>query len=69
MRALVADDDAWSRRIFRAALASIGVEVVEVADGDAAWAVLSGEDSPQIALLDWQMPGADGLELCRRLRA
>ena len=69
MRALVADDDAWSRRIFRAALASIGVEVVEVADGDAAWAVLSGDDSPQIALLDWQMPGADGLELCRRLRA
>jgi len=69
VKALIADDDATARRMVRAALATIDVEVVEVSDGDAAWEALSRDDAPQIALLDWQMPGADGLELCRRLRA
>jgi two-component system, cell cycle response regulator len=69
MKALVADDDPISRRTIGSALSRLGVEVVEVADGDAAWDVLAGEDAPSLALLDRNIPGADGLDLCRRLRA
>jgi PAS domain S-box-containing protein len=69
MKALVADDDPISRRTIGSALSCLGVEVVEVADGDAAWDVLAGEDAPSLALLDRDIPGADGLDLCRRLRA
>ncbi|HWM87434.1 MAG TPA: diguanylate cyclase [Kofleriaceae bacterium] len=69
MKALVADDDPISRLTFRSALVRLGVEVVEASDGSAAWDVLAGRDAPRLALLDWHMPGLDGLDLCRRLRA
>jgi CheY-like chemotaxis protein len=65
---LVADDNPIDRRITRRVLESAGKEVVEAVDGEAAWAVLSGPEPPPIAVLDWNMPGADGLELCRRVR-
>jgi len=39
-----------------------------VADGIAAWDALQGADRPPLAILDWMMPGLDGLELCRRSR-
>src|SRR5581483_10529879 len=35
----------------------------------AAWRALTAADAPRLALLDWQMPAPDGLEVCRRLRA
>jgi two-component system, cell cycle response regulator len=69
MRALVADDDPVSRLLFRSALQGLGAEVTEASDGDTAWEILSGEEVPAIALIDWTMPGIDGPELCRRLRA
>ncbi|HKE14501.1 MAG TPA: diguanylate cyclase [Kofleriaceae bacterium] len=69
MRALVADDDPVSRHLFRAALSGLGVEVTETTDGQEAWHVLCGREAPPMALLDWNMPAIDGLELCRRLRA
>ena len=40
-----------------------------VSDGDQAWEVISGTRSPLLAILDWSMPGQDGLELCGRVRA
>jgi diguanylate cyclase (GGDEF)-like protein/PAS domain S-box-containing protein len=69
MRALIADDDPVSRSMFRAALSRLGMDVVEACDGNAAWEALARDDAPRFALLDWQMPGIDGLDLCRRLRA
>jgi diguanylate cyclase (GGDEF)-like protein len=68
MRALVADDDAISRRVLSTLLLRDGYEVVSVADGLAAWDVLSQPNAPSLALLDGQMPGCDGSELCRRIR-
>ena len=68
MKILVAEDDATSRAMLQAVLSRWGYEVVGVGDGDKAWALMQEKEAPQLALLDWEMPGIDGLALCRRLR-
>jgi DNA-binding response OmpR family regulator len=45
-----------------------GYEIVIAEDGEQAWRVLERADSPRIALLDWMMPGPDGVEVCQRVR-
>jgi diguanylate cyclase (GGDEF)-like protein len=68
VRALIADDDVTSRRILEAVLTKWGLEPTVVADGLAAEAVLMEADAPPLVLLDWNMPGLEGPEVCRRLR-
>ncbi len=68
MRILIADDDVTSRSILTAVLKKVGFAPVAVEDGSAAWEVLRGADAPRLILLDWNMPGMDGVEICRRLR-
>jgi len=69
MKVLVADDDVTSRRMLSVVLSRGGYEVVEAADGEEALRVLSAPDAPRLAVLDWVMPGMDGVDVCRRLRA
>jgi CheY-like chemotaxis protein len=69
MRILIAEDEAVSRRLLQQTLERWGYEVVVAADGIEAWACLSGVEAPQLAILDWMMPGVDGVELCQRVRA
>ena len=69
MRLLLADDDFTSRQILQAMLTKWGFEVDPVHDGNEAWQALSRPDAPRIAILDWIMPGMDGLEVVRKLRA
>ena len=68
MRILIADDDAILRRVLEAALVKWGYDVVVTCDGTQAWQALQREDAPQLAILDWMMPGMDGIELCRKIR-
>ena len=68
MRVLIAEDDSVSRHILTANLESWGHEVVVTHDGIQALAALRRDDAPLLAILDWMMPGLDGLEVCRRLR-
>jgi len=68
MKVLLAEDARFARHLLQAALAAWGYDVVLAEDGDQAWRVLQGPDPPSIALLDWMMPGLDGLEVCRRVR-
>jgi signal transduction histidine kinase len=68
MKILVAEDDATSRIILTHVLAQLGHEVVATADGEEAWAVFRQAHVP-LLISDWMMPGMDGLELCRRIRA
>ncbi|HXF06120.1 MAG TPA: response regulator transcription factor, partial [Blastocatellia bacterium] len=68
MRILVAEDDPVSRRVLETTLQKWGYDVVSVSDGQQAWAVLSSETAPPLAILDWMMPEVDGVELCRRVR-
>ena len=69
MRILIADDDAVSLLALQAVLKKRGHSVVAAEDGAVAWQHLQAEDPPALAIFDWMMPGLDGLELCRRIRA
>lgn len=66
---LIAEDEAASRLLLEATLRGWGHEVVVTVDGDAAWAALQRSDAPSIAILDWMMPGPEGVEGCRRVHA
>ncbi len=68
MRILVAEDDKLSAYILEATLRTFGYDVIAVGDGVRALEVLHSENPPQLAILDWMMPGIDGLEVCRRVR-
>ena len=68
MRILIADDDTVSRRILEITLVRLGHEPVMVTNGTDAQEVLLRADGPRLAILDWMMPGADGLAVCRAVR-
>lgn len=68
MRILVIDDEEAVRTAVRRALTLAGYEVEMAADGEEALASLA-ERAPDAIILDVLMPGVDGLEVCRRLRA
>ena len=68
-RVLIAEDDGTSRLILETLLRRWGCEVRTACDGSEAWAVLQEDDPPRLLVLDWMMPGMDGVEICRRLRA
>ena len=68
MRILIAEDDFTSRTILTAILAKWGYDPLPVNDGEAAWEAMQKPDAPKLAILDWNMPQLDGLEVCRRIR-
>ena len=69
MKLLIAEDDPVSRTILETRLAQWRYDAVSVADGEAAARVLASDDPPRLVVLDWMMPGKDGVELCREIRA
>lgn len=69
MRILLAEDEAATRRLLQAALQSWGREVTAFNDGLTAWTELQKDPLPDLAVLDWQMPGLEGVDICRRVRA
>ena len=68
MRILIAEDDPVSRLILVTTVRGWGFDPTVACDGAEALAAFHGNEPPQIAILDWMMPGFDGLELCRRVR-
>ena len=68
MRILIADDDVISRRLLEATLVRLGHEVVSVENGTKAIVALLDPEGPRLAILDWMMPGTDGLTVCRTVR-
>jgi DNA-binding response OmpR family regulator len=67
-RVLIADDDATTRILLRAAMSQWGYEIVEAADGEEAWKILQQPDAPKLMIVDWLMPKLDGIDLCRRIK-
>ena len=66
---LIAEDDPIFRRILESWFKKWDYQVTAVENGLDAWEVLQREDAPQLAILDWMMPGMDGIELCRKIRS
>jgi DNA-binding response OmpR family regulator len=68
MRILVAEDDSTARWAIGRLLENWGYQVTSVGSGAEAWGVFQSDEAPLLAILDWLMPGMDGLELCRKVR-
>jgi phosphoserine phosphatase RsbU/P len=69
MRIVIADDDIVLRHALTVRLKQWGHEPVVCVDGGEAHAILFGDSAPPIAILDWNMPCVDGLNLCTELRS
>ena len=69
MRILIADDEPVHLFLLEMFLKKWGYDVVSVDNGHEAWRILDGEYSPRMAILDWEMPGLDGIEICRAVRS
>lgn len=65
---VVAEDDPVSREILTSLLGKWGYQTIVAADGREAMEALRAQTEPVLAILDWMMPGIEGLEICRRLR-
>ena len=69
MRVLVAEDNPVFQTMLRNLLVRWDYEVILAGNGMEAWEHLQANDGPRLAILDWMMPGMDGVEVCRRVRA
>lgn len=69
MRALIVDDSRFVRGILRGMLEERGVECEEAIDGQAGLDLLHGDMRFDLALVDWNMPVMDGLEMLKQLRS
>jgi two-component system cell cycle response regulator len=68
MKVLIADDEAVSQHLLESTLQRWGYEVVGAHDGIEAFRILQEPDAPTLAILDWLMPGLNGVEICREIR-
>ena len=66
---LIAEDDPVFRHVLQSWLQKWNYQVTALENGLDAWSLLQQKDAPQMAILDWMMPGLDGIELCRRIRS
>ncbi len=69
MKILAAEDNPVFQSMLRSMLTKWDYDAIMARDGAEAWEVLQAQDAPRLAILDWMMPGIDGVEICRRVRA
>jgi len=68
MRVLAAEDNPIFQSMLRNMLTKWGYQAVIARSGTEAWQILEAPDAPRLAVLDWMMPGIDGVEICKRIR-
>lgn len=68
MKILIVEDVTTDRLMLRSAVQHLGHECLVASSGAQGWE-LFGLHQPDVVISDWQMPGVDGVELCRRIRA
>ena len=69
MRILIADDDRFSLKLIETVLSGEDCELIPCSTGDQALRVLQTKPVPEIAILDWMMPGLNGIDVCKQARA
>ncbi|MCP4160369.1 MAG: response regulator [Deltaproteobacteria bacterium] len=68
MKLLIADDEFIARKTLSSMLTKEGFDCQVVENGDDAFEILTKAGAPNIAILDWQMPGLNGIDIIKRLR-
>ncbi|MCO6430774.1 MAG: response regulator [Deltaproteobacteria bacterium] len=68
MKVLVADDDITTALFLERQLKQFGYNVQRAENGTQVWDIMHSYDAPSLLVLDWMMPGMDGIEICKRLR-
>jgi len=68
MNVLIADDDPVARQFVESSIQCLGHRVASFPDGESALNAMASF-APNVVVSDWRMPGVDGLELCRQVRA
>lgn len=68
MKLLIAEDDVTSRLMLESTASRWGFLPEVYEDGEQAWKGITEDDPPYLLLLDWEMPGLSGIELCQRVR-
>ncbi len=68
MKLLIADDDPTIRVYLKHVATRWGYDIIEAVNGEEAWAALTADDPPRLAILDWVMPEPNGVEICRRMQ-
>ena len=69
MKVLAAEDNPVFQSMLANMLTKWGYTPVVARDGNEAWEALQQPDGPQLAILDWMMPGLNGVDICRGVRA
>jgi diguanylate cyclase (GGDEF)-like protein len=69
MKIVVAEDNPVFQALLKSLLRDWGYEVTVARNGEEAWSALREEGGPRLAILDWMMPGMEGVEVCRKVRA
>src|SRR5690349_24475075 len=69
MKVILAEDESVTRRLLHASVARWGYDIEAFEDGPAAWRCLERTTEPTVLIVDWMLPGLDGLDICRRVRA
>lgn len=69
MKILIAEDEYTTRLMVQVCLENWGYSIESVEDGKKAWDIINQKNPPQIAVLDWEMPGISGIDLCRKIKS
>jgi diguanylate cyclase (GGDEF)-like protein len=69
IKVLAAEDNPVFQSMLTNMLTRWGYQPVIARDGNEAWEALQQPDGPQLAILDWMMPGLNGVDICRGVRA
>lgn len=68
MDIMIADDDIISLKLLEKTLVNWDYRVITARDGLEAWKILQSSNAANLVILDWNMPGMEGIEVCRKVR-
>ena len=68
MKILIAEDNLTHQLMLKSVFAELGYDPVVTGDGCTACEIMLRPDAPKLAIIDWMMPGMQGVEVCRKIR-